>query len=153
LLFLTWLAPAHVAAAEWGGITPGESDIESVRQLYGAPSRELPQRVEGYDTLQWVYEGEKAPQGFSRMEVGFGLLTAGGYRPRLVRYFRLEPRPGVFTKQIVLTGWGAPPLVGKEKEQKIFYYKSGLVVHFDEQELNAVSLLFALPQPDQPASR
>jgi len=153
LLLLAWLIPARAVAAEWGGITPGESDVEAVRQRYGVPSRELREKVEGHDTLRWIYDGEKAPRGISSMEVSFGLLAAGGYRPRTVRYLRLVPRPGVFTKETVLTGWGPPSRVGKEKEQTVFLYQSGLVVYFDEQERNAVSMLFGIPQPEPPASR
>ena len=150
---LALLVPARALAAEWGGITPGESDVESVRERHGAPSRELREKVEGRDTLRWIYEGEKAPPGCSSMEVGFGLLTSGGYRPRTVRYFRLAPRPGIFTREIVLTGWGTPSRVGKEKEQTIFFYQSGLAVYFDREELNAVSMVFGIPQLEPPAPR
>lgn len=153
-LFFVWLAPLSAAASGWGGITPGESDIDSVRGLYGAPSREQRQKEEGYDTLLWIYEREKAPRGFVKMEVSFGLLTANGYRPRLVRYLRLEPHAGIFTKETVLTGWGAKRTVGKEKNHPVFFYKDhGLVVYFDEKEVNAVSMMFTLPQPDTPPSR
>jgi len=153
-LFLVCLAPLSVTASGWGGIMPGESDIDSVRGLYGAPSREQRQKEEGYDTLRWIYERDKAPPGFVRMEVSFGLLTASGYRPRLVRYLRLEPRPGVFTRQAVLLGWGAKRTEGKEKNHPVFFYRDhGLVVYFDEQEVNAVSMMFTLPQPDTQATR
>ena len=153
LFLLASLVPARALAADWGGITPGESDVEAVRERYGAPSRELREKVEGRDTLRWIYEGEKAPRGFSSMDVGFGLLTSGGYRPRTVRYFRLAPRPGIFTREIVLTGWGTPSRVGKEKEQTIFFYQSGLIVYFDQAEQNAVSMVFGIPQPEPPAPR
>lgn len=150
---LVILIPAVAAAADWGGITPGESDIDSVRERYGTPSRELRQKEEGYDTVRWIYEVERAPRGLVRMEVGFGLLTGGGYRPGMVRYFRLDPLPGIFTKEIVLVGWGPPSLVGREKEQKIFYYQAGLAVYFDPEEVNAVSMLFTIPQPELPVGR
>jgi len=153
LLFFSLLVPAGALAAEWGGITPGQSDVESVRERYGPPSRELREKVEGYDTLRWIYEGEKTPRGLSGMEVSFGLLTSGGYRPRIVRFFRLVPRPGIFTREIVLTGWGPPSRVGKEKEQTIFFYPSGLVVYFDREEQNAVSMIFGVPQAEPPAPR
>jgi hypothetical protein len=153
LFLLASLVPARALAAEWGGITPGESDVESVRQRYGAPSREQREKVEGHDTLRWIYEGEKAPRGLSSMEVSFGLLASGSYRPRTVRYFRLVPRAGIFTKEIVLTGWGEPSRVGKEKEQTIFFYQSGLVIYFDREELNAISMVFGIPQPEPPPSR
>jgi hypothetical protein len=153
LFLLASLVPARALAAEWGGITPGESDVEAIRQRYGPPSRELREKVEGHDTLRWIYDGGKAPRGFSSMEVNFGLLTAGNYRPRTVRYFRLVPHPGIFTKEIILTGWGVPSRAGKEKEQTIFYYQSGLVVYFDREEINAVSMVFGIPQPAPPPSR
>jgi len=142
-------------ATEWGGITPGAGTHETVRERYGAPSRESRQTLEGYATTQWVYEGAQAPVGMKRMVVDFGLLTPQGYRPALVRTFTLEPKPGVFDKRTVLAGWGNPDRVGIENGREVFIYTNGLVVYFGPDGTDAISMLFTIPQPEppQPASR
>lgn len=156
---LAWLAlvlaaglPAAASAAEWGGITPGTSTLESVRERYGAPSRETRQKVEGYDTIQWVYDGTRAPTGMKRMTVEFGLLTGAGYRPNVVRYFVLEPKAGVYDRRTVVNGWDFPDGVGEEGGRKIFFYRAGLQVTFDEKE-EALSMIFTLPQPEPAPAR
>ncbi|MBI2553274.1 MAG: hypothetical protein HYV92_02370 [Candidatus Rokubacteria bacterium] len=156
---LAWLAlvlaaglPAAASAAEWGGITPGTSTLESVRERYGAPSRETRQKVEGYDTIQWVYDGTRAPTGMKRMTVEFGLLTGAGYRPIVVRYFVLERKAGVYDRRTVVNGWDFPDGVGEEGGRKIFFYKAGLQVTFDEKE-EALSMIFTLPQPEPKPAR
>jgi hypothetical protein len=83
-------------AAEWGGIEPGVSTVETVRARWGEPSKETRQKVEGYDTAQWVYEGARAPEGLKSMTVDFGLLAAAGYKPTVVRLLTIEPRPAIF---------------------------------------------------------
>lgn len=140
-------ATARAGAADWGGITPGASTREEVRQRYGAPSRQAPQKVEGYDTLQWIYEGPRAPAGLRRMLVEFGMLTPAGYRPELVRYFVLEPRPRVFRREVILQGWGAPDGVNEEQGRKILVYRAGLLVYLDETGGDAVSMVFSIPAP------
>lgn len=140
------------AAAEWGGITPGVSTRESVRERYGTPSREARKTQEGYETIQWVYEGARAPVGMKRMVVDFGLLTPQGYRPALVRSFVLEPKPNIFDRRAVLSGWGRPDRVGAQEEQEIFFYTIGLIVYFEKGGDDAVSMLFAIPQPEPPKS-
>lgn len=143
-----------VSAAEWGGISPGISTIEIVRDRYGAPSTERRQKVEGYDTVRWVYEGGRAPVGMKRLTVEFGILTAGVYRPNLVRYFALEPKPGIFDRLTVLNGWGVPDRVGDKDGKKVFFYQSGLLVYLDAAEENAVEMVFSLPQPEpKPAAK
>jgi len=142
--------PEIAAAAEWGGITPRVSTPEAVRARFGAPSRESRQTLEGYETTQWVYEGAQAPAGMKRLVVDFGLLTPEGYRPTLVRSFLLEPQPRVFTKRAVLIGWGSPDREGTEGGHEVFFYTSGLVVYFDESGVDAISMLFAIPQPAPP---
>ena len=131
------------AAAEWGGITPGVSTLEAVRERYGPPSRESKQTLEGYATTQWVYEGAKAPAGIKRMVVDFGLLTPQGYRPTLVRSFTLEPKPGVFDKPTIVSGWGFPDRAGTDQDKEVFCFKSGLAVYFDADGTEAVSMTFA----------
>ena len=146
--------PAAARAADWGGISPGTSTMESVRGRYGAPSRETRQKVEGYDTVQWIYEGSRAPTGMKRMTADFGLLTPGGFRATVVRYFVLEPKPGVFKRTTIVNGWAGPDGIGVEGGRKVFVYKVGLKVTFDEKEEDALSMVFTPPQPEpKPAAK
>jgi hypothetical protein len=133
-------------AAEWGGIEPGVTTLEEVRDRYGTPTRETPKKVENYDTIEWLYEGAQAPTGMVRMTVEFGLLGAAGYRPRVVRLFRLDPRPFVFPKPTVIEGWGVPDRLGTQDNRDIFLYDSGLIVTFDAEGINATNMFFLLPQ-------
>ena len=152
LALLAWLALAGSAtAAEWGTIQPGTSTMDSVRAHYGGPTRTETQKVDGYDTTTWIYEGTQAPTGLTRMVVDFGLLRAGGFQRATVRALRLEPHPGVFTRDAVLTGWGRPTGVGKEGGVDSFFYEDGLLVIFDKEAWSAVSMLFTLPQPSDQA--
>src|SRR5215510_11036900 len=79
-LGLVALLALPAAASEWGQIKPAVSTQSEVRARYGAPSRETAQKIESYDTLQWVYEGAQAPKGIAKMIVDFGILTPAGYR-------------------------------------------------------------------------
>ena len=142
LASVTW---AH--AAEWVTIRPGESTQAAVRTRFGDPTKVSSQKIEGYDSAQWLYEGSQAPPGAMRVTIDFGILTPQGYRADVVRAMRLEPRPGVFNRTIVLDGWGAPERVGKEKEADIFYYESGLLVLFEKDGWLAHTLIFTPPQP------
>jgi hypothetical protein len=139
-------AVAWAHAAEWVTIRPGESTQAAVRARFGEPTKVSSQKVEGYDTAQWLYEGAQAPPGALRVTIDFGLLAAGAYRADVVRTIRLEPRPGIFNRTIVLNGWGAPERVGKEKEADIFYYESGLLVFFEKDGWLAHTLIFTPPQ-------
>jgi hypothetical protein len=145
LLVLGLLTTAE--AAEWGAIVPGHTTQQAVRAQYGEPSNRATQKVDGYDTTEWVYEGARAPRGIRRLIVEFGLLTPAGYRAEVVRVMRLEPAPGVFTRPLVERGWGIPDRVGKERDAPLFYYDSGLVVLFDKDGWVAVSMVFTPPQP------
>jgi hypothetical protein len=148
----TLLAPvAPAGALGWGGIEPGVTTVEQVRARYGVPAREARSKVEGYDTLQWTYEGRSAPRGLYRMVVEFGLLTPAGYRPALVRVLRLDPRPAIFGLGTVIEGWGLPDKTGTQDERPVFLYNSGLVVIFDKEGANATNLYFAIPQPTEAA--
>lgn len=138
------------AAADWGTIIPGESTQEAVRARYGAPTRTLSQKVEGYDTVQWVYDGAQAPVGLRRMIVDFGLATPGGYRPQVVRTFRIEPKHGVFSRATILSGWGSPTRLGTEGEAPVYFYQEGLVVYFDKQGQMATLMVFLPRQPPSP---
>ena len=47
------------------------------------------------------------------MIVDFGILTPAGYKKDVVRTFRLEPKPDIFNRKLVVDGWGPPSRVGK----------------------------------------
>jgi hypothetical protein len=140
-------------AGEWGGIEPGVSTVEQVRERWGAPSKETRARVEGYDTMQWVYEGNRAPGGLQRMTVDFGLLTPAGYRPSLVRLLKLEPKPHMFGRQTVIQGWGIPDGLGTQDGFETFFYRLGVFIIFDKAGEDATTLIFSVPQPDLAPAR
>ena len=138
---------AGVAAAEqWGGIEPGESTMAVVKSLRGTPTRTTTQKVDGYDTEEWVYEDAKAPGGIRRLTVDFGLVTRAGYRPDLVRSLKLDPKPGAFDKESITTGWGAPVGVGKEGDVDFFFYQEGLFVYFAKDGHGVATMTFTPPQ-------
>jgi len=139
--------PAAACAAGWGGIEPGDTTIEQVRERYGAPSKETTQKTENYDTTTWIYEGPKAPGGMNRMVVDFGILKPDGYKPTLVRVFVIEPKPTIFAVQTVIDGWGLPSAAGDQDGYPTMLYEEGLVVVFDKQTLWAASMTFTVPQP------
>jgi hypothetical protein len=145
------LAGAPALASEWGTIVPGASTMESVRAQYGGPTKSETQKVDNYDTASWVYEGAQAPGGLTRMVVDFGILQGSGYRRDVVRSFRLEPKPWVFNRPLVVAGWGKPDRVGKQGDDDVFVYAQGLVVIFDKDDGMARTLLFTPPQPIEPA--
>lgn len=145
-------AVTPAAASEWGAIVPGRSTMESVRALYGGPTKTTTQKVDNYDTAAWIYEGAQAPGGLVRMTVDFGILQAAGYQREVVRALKLEPKPGVFSKGVVLTGWGRPDRAGKQGGVDVFFYAEGLIVTFDEDGRQARSMTFTLPQPLEPAT-
>jgi hypothetical protein len=135
-------------AAEWNGIEPGLTNAETIRARFGSPSKETKQKVEGYDTFEWIYEGDRAPAGFHRMSVEFGILLPAGYSPSTVRVLRLDPKRFIFTKDLVVAGWGEPDRAGTENGRDVFFYRSGLVVTFDEQGVMATTMFFTVKQPD-----
>jgi hypothetical protein len=139
--------PAAAGAASWGGIEPGDTTLEQVRERYGAPSKETKQKTENYDTTTWIYEGPKAPGGMKRMTVEFGILKPDGFKPNVVRVFVLEPRPSIFAVQTVIDGWGLPSVASDQDGFPTMLYEAGLVVVFDKQTLWAESMTFTLPQP------
>ena len=150
LVALAFVSVASLSAEEWGGIAPGRSTRSDVQERFGPPSRETKKKVEGYETIEWVYEQAKAPGGFTRVTVEFGLLAKGGFQPNVVRALTLNPGRGIFTRQHVLIGWGEPDRFGgeKEKDKLIFYYKSGLLVMFEPGDEIAETLLFTVPQTE-----
>ncbi len=139
------VAPA--SAAEWSTIIPAVSTMESVRAFFGGPTRSETQKLDHYDTVRWVYEGAQAPTGMTRMVVEFGMLQAGGFKRDVVRTFRLEPNPGVFTRDTILRGWGRPDGHSKEGGTDSFFYSEGLLVVFDKESWSAVTMTFTPPQP------
>ena len=152
ILGLIVLPAVTAVAADWGQIRPGVTTQSDMRLRYGAPTSETAQKVEGYDTLQWLYDGAKAPTGMNKMTVDFGLLTPAGYRKDVVRTFRLEPKPDVFNRKLVLDGWGPPSRVGKENELEFFLYESGLLVYFGKDDNEVVAMIFTPPQKLPPPS-
>jgi hypothetical protein len=140
------LGAGSVAAEQWGGIEPGESTMTSVRRLRGEPTRKGTQKVDGYDTAEWIYEEGQAPPGLRRLTVDFGLMTRAGYKAELVRSLKLEPKPGAFDRGSIVTGWGAPAGVGKDGDFDFFFYKEGLFVYFDQDGKHVTSLVFTPPQ-------
>jgi hypothetical protein len=138
-------------AEEWGAIDPGTTTTDQVRARYGAPSKETHAKADGYDTTRWVYEDARAPGGIERMTVDFGLLTPQGYKPTVVRVLRLEPKPKIFGRNTVIQAWGVPDGITKHNEMDVFFYKTGLLVNFDQEGDEAALLTFTLPQPGTPA--
>jgi hypothetical protein len=136
-----------VAASEWREIKPGESTTTDVRARFGAPSREATQKVEGYDTMQWVYEGPSAPAGMLKVTIDFGLKTPTSYNKDVVRTFTLEPKHEVFNRRLVLYGWGPPDRLGKQGDTEFFFYREGLLVYFDKEGEQAITMTFTPPQP------
>jgi hypothetical protein len=153
LLLVLALTAVPAAASDWGGIEPGVTTIDQVRDRYGQPSKETRPKIEGYDTLQSVYEGDRAPPGIARMTVDFGLLTAGGYKANLVRLLTLEPKPFMFGKQTVMQGWGIPDAIVDNKDgTSTLIWKDGLLVHLDKEGKDSVSMIFSVPQPLVPSA-
>jgi hypothetical protein len=147
VLGLALALPAAAGAASWGGIEPGETTLEQVREGYGPPSKETKQKVETYDTTTWIYEADKTPAGINRMVVDFGILKPDGFKPNLVRVFVIEPRPSIFAVQTIVDGWGVPSAAGDSAGFPTMVYEAGLVVVFDKQSLWAESMTFTVPQP------
>lgn len=152
VLALCVAAPVATLASSWGGIDPGETTLEQVRERYGAPSKETKQKTEGYDTTTWVYEGAKAPVGMTRMVIDMGMLKPEGFKPELVRVFVLEPKPTIFPMQAVIDGWGLPTAAGDQNGFPTMLYESGLIVVFEKEGQFASSMTFTVAQPFQSAT-
>jgi len=146
---LAWASAAE--AAEWQAIRPGETVQSAMRTQFGSPTRMLSQKVEGYDSPQWVYEREQAPKGMTRVIIDFGVLTPQGYRADVVRLMTLEPHKGVFTRRAIVDGWGEPDSADVEGDKKVIRYLSGLFVYFDTAGWMAEKMYFTPPQTLRPA--
>jgi len=152
-LGLVALLALPAAASDWGEIKPAISTQSEVRARYGVPTRETAQKIESYDTVQWVYEGPQAPAGIAKMIVDFGILTPAGYKKDVVRTFRLEPHPDIFNRKLVVDGWGPPSRVGKEGQSEFYFYEQGLLVYFSGKESQeAIVMIFTPPQKPAPAA-
>ena len=152
LLLALAMVAVPAAASDWGGHRARRHHVDPVRESAWQPSKETRPRIEGYDTLQWVYEGDRAPAGIARMTVDFGFLTAGGYKPNLVRLLTLEPKPFRFGKNTVIQGWGVPDAIADNKDgTSTLIWKDGLLVHFDKEGKDSMSMIFSGPQPLVPS--
>ena len=140
------LGRGSAAAEEWGAIEPGATTVDEVRARYGAPSKETRGKADNYDTLQWVYEDTRAPSGIQKMTVDYGLLTPQGYKPTVVRVFRLEPKSKIFGRSTVIHAWGVPDAITEHNGMDVFFYKTGLLVNFDKEGAEATLLTFTPPQ-------
>jgi hypothetical protein len=149
-LMVLLLLAMPVAAADWGQINPGETTQAAVRARYGEPAKQSTQKVEGYDSDQWVYDGARAPAGIAKMTIDFGILAPTGYRKDIVRTFRLEPKPDIFNRKLVLDGWGLPGRIGTEGSLEFFLYREGLLVYFDANGERVIAMIFTPPQPLPP---
>jgi hypothetical protein len=78
VLALVTVAAGIAHGAEWHAVRPGESTQQAVRAQFGQATKVTSQKVEGYDSAQWLYEGEQAPRGIARMTIDFGILTPLG---------------------------------------------------------------------------
>ncbi|MGH7310840.1 MAG: hypothetical protein ACREK6_19350 [Candidatus Rokuibacteriota bacterium] len=147
------LIAAGAEAAEWGGIKPGESTMEMVRTRFGAPTLTKAEKSEGYDTAKWTYESPRTPAGVKSLVVDFGLLVAGAFQGQVVRTFRLEPKPGIFTRATVLAGWGEPTHSSPVGEVPLwFFYDTGLIVYFDKEGWQVEALVFVPAQSPRPGA-
>ena len=146
-LALMVILASPLAAAEWREIRPGETAMTDIRTRFGPPSRETAQKVEGYDTAQWVYEGPRALVGMLKATFDFGLKTATSYNKDVVRSFTLEPKHDVFNRRLILYGWGPPDRLGTQGDTEFFLYREGLLVYFDKTGEQALTMTFTPPQP------
>lgn len=139
-----------VAAASWGGITPGETTRREVETQYGPPSRERIVVEEGRTLPEWTYTSERTPRGVTRMVVSFGLIRAGAFVPELVRSLALYPEARVFSVRSLTNGWGEPIVTGTEDQtgRRVHRYSGGLLVILDKTGDWAEVMLFApAPRP------
>jgi hypothetical protein len=150
---LTWilLVGGPALAANWGGITPGETMRRDVEARYGAPSRTQTVTEEGRNSVEWTYVGDRAPRGLERMVVTYGLLRGSSFVPDVVRALTLYPKPGVFRVQQLSTGWGKPEAIGSDERtgrSAMRYDAQGLLVILDKTGQWAETMVFA-PQPNR----
>jgi hypothetical protein len=148
LLALLLVLPLPAGASEWGGIQPGVTTREQVNDRYGPPSKENRPKIEGYDTIQWVYENTRAPEGITRMTVDFGILGQSGFVPNLVRVLTLQPKPLIFGRMTLIQGWGLPDGISNNPDGSVnLLWKDGLFVTLNQEGEEAAIMVFSPPQP------
>src|SRR5262245_34468393 len=144
LILLRWSSEA----AEWGGVQPGVTSREQVNDRYGPPSKENRPKIEGYDTIQWVYENTRAPAGIIRMTIDFGILAPSGFKSNVVRVLTLEPKPSIFGRMTLIQGWGLPDGISNNPDGSVnLLWKDGLFVTLDKEGEEAAVMVFSPPQP------
>lgn len=140
------------AAASWGGITPGQTTRREVEARYGRPVRERVVTEQGMTGSEWIYSGDRAPQGMDRMVIGFGLVRGPAFVPELVRSVELQPRARVFSVIQITQGWGRPDAIGTDPatgRPAMRWDARGLLVVLDRSGQWAELMLFA-PEPPKP---
>jgi hypothetical protein len=142
--------PPSAPGLDWGLINPGETTMDAVRRQYGNPTRTVTQKVDGYDSAEWVYEEGQAPTGMIRMVVEFGILSPTGYLPQIVRSVLLHPKPGTFNRPLVVQGWGEPTATGAQSGSPAYLYEEGLFVVFDDALWEVKTMLFVPKQKIPP---
>lgn len=149
LLVLLTLSPVALSAADWGGVTPGQSTQEDVRRLFGPPTLERTVTEDGYETREWTYERAQAPPGLIRLKVRLGLLAPDGFKPTTVRVLAIYPKEDRFPLPAILAGWGRPSRQGTDREtgRPTLVYDEGLVVFLDKEGRWAEEMHFVIPQP------
>jgi hypothetical protein len=100
---------------------------------------------EGRTVAEWTYIAERAPRGFERMIVSYGVLSGGRFAPDVVRSVVLYPKAHVFSLRSISNGWGPPEAVGTEEAtgRPSFHYRTrGLLIIFDKSGEWAEFMLF-----------
>jgi hypothetical protein len=152
LLLATLGVAGPAAAASWGGITPGQTTRREVEARYGRPARERVVTEQGLTGSEWIYSGDRAPKGFDRMVVGFGLVRGSGFVPDLVRSLELHPLARVFSVVQITQGWGRPDAIGTDPataRPAMRWDARGLLVVLDRSGQWAELMLFA-PEQSKP---
>ena len=149
-LLVLALLPAIAEGEPWLGVNPGTSDKAAVRALFGAPTREVAKKEEGFDTSEWLYEGASAPPGATRLLVQFGLSRGQGFQADVVRALTYYPKPNIFPRPAIIGGWGLPDRTGTERGtgSPIFFYRRGLYVRLDKDGQDALEMVFTIEQPE-----
>ncbi len=102
--------------------------MDAVRKRYGKPTQATTQKVDGYDSAQWVYEEAEAPTGMDQDDRRVRHPHPDGLVPQIVRSLLLHPKPGMFNRQLVVQGWGPPTATGEQSGSPAYLYEDGLFV-------------------------
>ena len=69
----------------------------------------------------------------------------------ILNHLTLEPKPWMFGKNTVIQGWGVPDAgVDNKDGTSTLIWKEGLLVHFDKEGKDSLSMIFSVPQPLEP---